>query len=82
MIKLRRATRSDAEGRRLAAIQPSTLLRGRLGLPNPASLARREITVMWEELLRRVSTIEVAGEVEYLRSNFVNRIKRLPARIT
>jgi len=36
---------------------------------------------MSEELLRRVPTIEVAGEVEYLRSNFVNGIKRLPARI-
>jgi cytochrome P450 len=46
-----------------------------------ASLARREITVMWQELLRRVPTLEIAGEVEFLRSNFVNDIKRLPARI-
>ena len=46
-----------------------------------ASLTQREISVMSEELLRRVPTIEVAGEVEYLRSNFVNGIKRLPARI-
>jgi cytochrome P450 len=45
-----------------------------------ASLVRREITVIWQELLRRVPTIEVAGEVAYLRSNFVNGIKRLPAR--
>jgi hypothetical protein len=36
---------------------------------------------MWEELLRRVPIIEVAGEVAYRRSNFVNGIKRLPARI-
>ena len=56
------------------------------GAPGPhfclgASLARRENTVMWEELLRRVPTIVVDGPVEYLRSNFVNGIKRLPARI-
>jgi len=36
---------------------------------------------MWEELLRRVPTLEVAGDVEPLRSNFVNGIERLPARI-
>ncbi|MBE1537973.1 cytochrome P450 [Actinomadura algeriensis] len=42
-----------------------------------AHLARREITVMFRELLRRVPDIR-AGEPERLESNFINGIKRLP----
>ncbi|RSN52277.1 cytochrome P450 [Actinomadura sp. WAC 06369] len=42
-----------------------------------AHLARREITVMFRELLRRVPDIR-AGEAERLESNFINGIKRLP----
>ena len=42
-----------------------------------AHLARREITVMFRELLRRVPGIR-AGEPERLESNFINGIKRLP----
>ncbi|GII54798.1 linalool 8-monooxygenase [Planotetraspora thailandica] len=41
-----------------------------------AHLARREITVMFRELLRRVPKIE-AGEPERLFSSFINGIKRM-----
>jgi cytochrome P450 len=47
-----------------------------------AHLARLEIKITFEELLKRVSTIELAGEPERLRSNFFNGIKRLPVRVT
>jgi cytochrome P450 len=44
-----------------------------------AHLARREISVMFRELLRRLPDIHVAGEPQRLRSNFINGIKHLPA---
>jgi cholest-4-en-3-one 26-monooxygenase len=47
-----------------------------------ANLARLEIRVMFEELLRRLPDIELAGPVERLRSNFINGIKRMPIRFT
>jgi cytochrome P450 len=47
-----------------------------------AHLARMEIKIAFEELLKRVDTIELAGEPERLRSNFFNGIKRLPVRVT
>ena len=47
-----------------------------------AHLARLEIEIVFEELLKRVATIELAGEPERLRSNFFNGIKRLPVRVT
>jgi len=43
-----------------------------------AHLARREIKVMFDELLRRLPDIEVTGEPEMLRSNFIHGIKRMP----
>jgi cytochrome P450 len=43
-----------------------------------AHLARREIRVMFEELLARLPDIEVTGEPEMLRSNFIHGIKRMP----
>ncbi|MDL4775173.1 MULTISPECIES: cytochrome P450 [Thermomonosporaceae] len=43
-----------------------------------AHLARREITVMFRELLRRHPGIRADGEPERLESNFINGIKRLP----
>ncbi|HEU5029661.1 MAG TPA: cytochrome P450 [Spirillospora sp.] len=42
-----------------------------------AHLARREITVMFRELLAKVPAIK-AGEPDRLESNFINGIKRLP----
>ncbi len=47
-----------------------------------ASLARMEINIMIEELVKRVSSIELTGEVKRLRSNFVNGIKHLPVHLT
>jgi cholest-4-en-3-one 26-monooxygenase len=47
-----------------------------------ANLARLEITIMFEELLRRLPDVELAGPVERLRSNFINGIKRMPVRFT
>jgi cytochrome P450 len=44
-----------------------------------AHLARREITVLFRELFRRIPDIGATGEPERLRSNFINGIKHLPA---
>jgi cytochrome P450 len=46
------------------------------------ALARLEIRLMFEELLPRIESIELAGDVKRIRSNFVNGIKRFPVRIT
>jgi cytochrome P450 len=43
-----------------------------------ANLARREIRVMFEELLRRLPDIEVTAEPDMLQSNFIHGIKRMP----
>jgi cytochrome P450 len=43
-----------------------------------AHLARREITVMFRELLQRVPDIHATAEPDRLRSNFINGIKHLP----
>ena len=47
-----------------------------------AHLARREITVMFDELLRRLPDIRSLGEPVRLRSGFINGIKHLPAEWT
>ena len=47
-----------------------------------AHLARREIKVMFEELLTRLPDLEISGEPAYLQSNFINGIKRMPATFT
>jgi cytochrome P450 len=44
-----------------------------------AHLARREITVMFRELFRRMPDIQATGEPDRLRSSFINGIKHLPA---
>jgi cytochrome P450 len=43
-----------------------------------AHLARREITVMFREILKRTPQMEAAGEPSRLASSFVNGIKHLP----
>jgi len=42
-----------------------------------ANLARREISVIFDELRQRVPNIRATGEPAYLQSNFINGIKRL-----
>jgi cytochrome P450 len=42
-----------------------------------ANLARREISVIFDELRRRMPTMRITGEPAYLQSNFINGIKRL-----
>lgn len=53
------------------------------GAPGPhfclgAHLARREITVMWRQLLQRAPSIHSTGTPVQLASNFVNGITQLP----
>jgi methyl-branched lipid omega-hydroxylase len=43
-----------------------------------ANLARREMTVMFDELRRRLPDLRITGEPAYLESFFINGIKRLP----
>ena len=47
-----------------------------------AHLARREVSVMFRELLTRLPDIRAVGEPERLRSGFINGIKHLPAEWT
>jgi methyl-branched lipid omega-hydroxylase len=47
-----------------------------------AHLARREISVMFRELLTRLPDIRAVGEPARLRSSFINGIKHLPAEWT
>jgi cytochrome P450 len=47
-----------------------------------ANLARLEMRVMFEELLRRLPDMELAGAPQRLRSNFINGIKHMPVRFT
>jgi cytochrome P450 len=43
-----------------------------------ANLARREITVMFEEISRRLPDLQITGEPALLQSNFIHGIKRMP----
>lgn len=45
------------------------------------ALARLEIRIMFENLLPRISGMTAIGELDHLRSNFVNGIKRFPVRV-
>ncbi|NUU22175.1 MAG: cytochrome P450 [Streptomycetaceae bacterium] len=47
-----------------------------------AHLARREITIMFRELLGRLPDIEAAGEPQRLRSSFINGIKHMDCTFT
>ena len=58
-----------------------------VGGPGPndclgANLSRREMSIMFEELFKRVPDMEVCGEPEYLMSYFINGIKKLPVKWT
>ncbi len=45
-----------------------------------ANLARLEIRIMFDELLRRMPELELDGPVRRLRSNFLNAIKSMPVK--
>jgi cytochrome P450 len=47
-----------------------------------AHLARLEVRIVFEELLKRAKDIELMGRPERLRSNFFNGVKRLPVKVT
>jgi cytochrome P450 len=47
-----------------------------------AHLARLEIRVLFEEMARRWSRVELVDEPELLRSNFISGMKTLPIRVT
>ena len=47
-----------------------------------ANLARAEMKVMLRELLARIPDMALDGDIERLRSNFINGIKRMPVRYT
>jgi cholest-4-en-3-one 26-monooxygenase len=47
-----------------------------------AHLARLEIRILFEEVLRRLPDIELDGQVARLRSGFLNGIKHMPVRFT
>jgi cytochrome P450 len=57
------------------------------GAPGPhfclgAHLARREISIAFRELLRRLPDIRSVGEPDFLRANFLNGIKHLQCEFT
>ena len=47
-----------------------------------SSLARLEIRLLFEAMAERMTSIEQAGDVRRLRSNFIAGIKTLPIRFT
>ena len=46
------------------------------------ALARIELRVMFEDLINRVDHVERTGSMDFLRSNFVHGIKRMPVKVT
>lgn len=45
------------------------------------ALARIELRVMFEDLISRISSVERTGDADFLRSNFVHGIKRMPVKV-
>jgi cytochrome P450 len=43
-------------------------------------IARSELAILWEELLPKLKSVELAGEPKYLQTNFVGGLKSLPIR--
>ena len=47
-----------------------------------ANLARLEMRILFEEMAKRIDSIELTGEVRKLRSSFIHGIKTLPVKLT
>jgi cholest-4-en-3-one 26-monooxygenase len=47
-----------------------------------ANLARMEMRLMFREIAERLGDMQLAGEPQYLRSNFIGGIKHMPVRFT
>jgi cytochrome P450 len=45
------------------------------------ALARIELRVMFEDLISRIDSMELTGSIDFLRSNFVHGIKRMPVKV-
>lgn len=45
-------------------------------------IAAPEIKLLFEELLRETSTIEMAGEIGYVRDNFLRGVHSLPGKVS
>ena len=45
-------------------------------------LGEMQLRVIWEEILKRFSSIELVGEPKYLLSSFIRGIRELPVRVT
>ena len=45
------------------------------------ALARIEMRIMFEDLISRIDRVERTGSIDYLRSNFVHGIKRMPVKV-
>ena len=44
-------------------------------------LAELQLRVLWEEIVKRFHTVEVAGDVERLPNNFIRGIRNVPVRL-
>ncbi|MEZ5557960.1 MAG: cytochrome P450 [Pseudomonadales bacterium] len=44
-------------------------------------LGEMQLTIIWEEILKRFSRVEVVGDPVYLRSNFIRGIRELPVMV-
>ncbi|MBF8253285.1 MAG: cytochrome [Actinobacteria bacterium] len=45
------------------------------------ALARIELRIMFEDLVSRIDSMEITGPVDFLRSNFVHGVKRMPVKV-
>ena len=75
----------DAPNRVNLARTPNKHLAFGLGGPHLCLgmwLARLEVTVLFQELSKRITDIKADGPQLFLRSNFVSGLKSLPVRIT
>ena len=44
-------------------------------------VARLELRIMFEELLRRAKVIELDGEIEFVRDSFIHGVRTMPLRL-